>query len=321
MKSPKATPVKPSNVTVEKFYTDHAGPLGLKLLTGGGSLNRLIQEPTVNRPGLALAGFRRYFANKRVQVLGAVETSYLRSMEQDLRRQRYNELFRYKIPCVVLCRGIRPEPEFLIAADDRGVPVFQTELVTMKFISQATLALEQLFAPRTQIHGCMVDIQGIGVIIQGESGIGKSEAVLGLLERGHSLVCDDIVCLTVADGKELFGTGKTITRNLMEVRGIGIIDVAALFGVAAIRAEKRVDLAVTLKVWEKAGEIDRLGLDQGYANYLGIDIPHMDLPVRPGRDIARVIEVAALHTKLKLSGVNPAEDLQRRLILQMNPRL
>ena len=237
MKSPKATPVKPSNVTVEKFYTDHAGPLGLKLLTGANSLNRLIQEPTVNRPGLALAGFRRYFANKRVQVLGAVETSYLRSMEPELRRQRYNELFRYKIPCVVLCRGIRPEPEFLAAADDRGVPVFQTGLVTMKFISQATLALEQLFAPRTQIHGCMVDIQGIGVIIQGESGIGKSEAVLGLLERGHSLVCDDIVCLTLADGKELFGTGKTITRNLMEVRGIGIIDVAALFGVAAIRAE------------------------------------------------------------------------------------
>lgn len=321
MKPPKAPPMKPSHVTVEKFYTDHAGPLGLKLLTGGNSMDRPILEPTVNRPGLALAGFRRYFANKRVQVLGAVETSYLASIEADLRRQRYRDLFRQKIPCVILCRGLRPEPEFLAAADDRGVPVFQTELVTMTFINKATLALEQLFAPRTQIHGCMVDIHGIGVVIQGESGIGKSEAVLGLLERGHSLVCDDVVCLTLADGKELLGTGKALTRNLMEVRGIGIIDVAALFGVAAIRSEKRVDLVVTLKAWEKAGEIDRLGLDQGHVNLLGLDIPHMDLPVRPGRDIARVIEVAALHTKLKLSGVNPAEDLQRRLMMQMNPRL
>jgi len=313
--------MKPSNVTVEKFYTDHAGPLGLKLLTGGNHLDRLILEPTVNRPGLALAGFRRYFANKRLQVLGAVETSYLRSIDPGLRRQRYAELFRRKIPCLVLCRGIRPEPELLSAADGRGVPVFQSGLVTMKFINLATLALEQLFAPRTQIHGCMVDIQGIGVVIQGESGIGKSEAVLGLLERGHSLVCDDVVCLTLADGRELFGTGKALTRNLMEVRGIGIIDVAALFGVSAIRAEKRVDLVVTLKTWEKAGEIDRLGIDQAHVNLLGIDIPHMDLPVRPGRDIARVIEVAALHTKLKLSGINPAEDLQRRLLMQMNPRL
>ncbi len=148
------------------------------------------------------------------------------------------------------------------------MPVFQTGLVTMKFINLATLALDNLFAPRTQIHGCMVDIQGIGVIIQGESGIGKSEAVLGLLERGHSLVCDDVVCLTIADGRELMGTGKAITRNLMEVRGIGIIDVAALFGIAAIRAEMRVDLVVNLKAWEKAGDIDRLGLEQSLVDLL-----------------------------------------------------
>jgi HPr kinase/phosphorylase len=201
------------------------------------------------------------------------------------------------------------------------VPVFQTGLVTMKFINLATIALDNLFAPRTQVHGCMVDIQGIGVIIQGESGIGKSEAVLGLLERGHSLVCDDIVQLTIQDGRELVGTGKAITRNLMEVRGIGIIDVAALFGIAAIRSEMRVDLVVTLKAWEKAGDIERLGIEQRQMDLLGIQVPHMDLPVRPGRDIARLIEVAALHTKLRLNGVNPAEDLQRRLMMQMNPRL
>ena len=186
---------------------------------------------------------------------------------------------------------------------------------------QPALAVEQMGAGAARTPRCMVGSAAMGLVSQGERGLGKSEARLGLLERGHSLVCDDIVCLTLADGKELFGTGKTITRNLMEVRGIGIIDVAALFGVAAIRAEKRVDLAVTLKAWEKAGEIDRLGLDQGHANFLGIDIPHMDLPVRPGRDIARVVEVAALHTKLKLSGINPAEDLKWRLMRQLNTRL
>lgn len=313
--------MNPSTVTVEKFYTDHAASLGLKLLAGAGGLKRQIQEPTVNRPGLALAGFKRYFAPKRVQVIGNVETSYLRSIDAALRKQRYEELFHHRIPCVVLCRDIRPEKAMLTMAEERDVPVFQTGLVTMKFINLATLALDNLFAPRTQIHGCMVDIQGIGVIIQGESGIGKSEAVLGLLERGHSLVCDDVVCLTITDGRELMGTGKAITRNLMEVRGIGIIDVAALFGIAAIRAEMRVDLVVNLKAWEKAGDIDRLGLEQSHVDLLGIQVPTMDLPVRPGRDIARLIEVAALHTKLKLNGVNPAEDLQRRMLMQMNPRL
>ena len=306
---------------MDRFYTNHATPLGLQLIAGAGGLNRTILEPTVNRPGLVLAGFHRYFAGKRVQVIGNVETSYLRSLPSETRHQRYSQLFRQRIPCVVLCRNIEADKKMIQTAEEQNVPVFQTGLVTMKFINLATLALENLFAPKTQIHGCMVDIQGIGVIIQGESGIGKSEAVLGLLERGHSLVCDDIVCLTIQDGRELVGTGKAITRNLMEVRGIGIIDVASLFGIAAIRSEMRVDLVVTLKSWDKAGEIDRLGLDQNYVDLLGLPVAHMDLPVRPGRDIARLIEVAAFHTKLKLNGVNPAEDLQRRLMLQMNPRL
>jgi HPr kinase/phosphorylase len=284
-------------------------------------LNRLIREPTINRPGLALSGFFSYFAVKRIQVLGAAELSYLKSLSVATLKERARGLLSRNMPCLVIARNAPVPSAILDAAAEFETPVLRTNMITMKFINAATILLETDFAPSTTEHGSMVSILGVGTLVRGASGIGKSEAVLGLLERGHSLVCDDIVCLTVADGKELFGTGKTITRNLMEVRGIGIIDVAALFGVAAIRAEKRVDLAVTLKVWEKAGEIDRLGLDQGYAKFLGIDIPHMDLPVRPGRDIARVIEVAALHTKLKLSGINPAEDLQRRLMMQMNPRL
>jgi len=187
----------------------------------------------------------------------------------------------------------------------------------MKFINLATLALEELFAPRTQIHGSMVDIQGVGVIIQGESGIGKSEAVLGLLERGHSLVTDDITRLTLVDGRKLIGTGKELTRNLMEVRGIGIIDVAAMFGVAAIRPDKLVDLVVTLKVWEQMQEVDRLGMEERFTELLGVNVPHMEIPVRHGRDLARLIEVAAFQTKLRLSGINPARELSRRLTQAM----
>lgn len=305
-------------VTVERFYTGHASLLGLKLLAGAKGLKRIIREPTVNRPGLALAGFRKYFAPRRVQVIGNVETSYLRSLGPDLRRQRYAELFSWKIPCVILCRGLKPDQDLLRAAEQRDIPVFQTGLVTMKFINQATIALEALFAPRTQIHGSMVDIQGIGVVIQGESGIGKSEAVLGLLERGHSLVTDDITRLTLVDGRKLIGTGKELTRNLMEVRGIGIIDVAAMFGVASIRPEKQVDLVVTLRAWEKMEEVDRLGMEERHTEFLGVKVPLMEIPVRPGRDLARLIEVAAFQTKLRFNGINPARELSERLTRAMN---
>lgn len=309
--------MNPVPVTVHKFYTEHSSVLGLHLLAGATGLKKLIREPTVNRPGLALAGFRKYFAPRRVQVIGNVETAYLRSLDAGLRRQRYAELFGWRIPCVVLCRGIKPDKDFLQAAEKAATPVLQTGLVTMKFINLATLALEGLFALRTQVHGSMVDIQGVGVIIQGESGIGKSEAVLGLLERGHSLVTDDITRLTLVDGRKLIGTGKELTRNLMEVRGIGIIDVAAMFGVGSIRPEKQVDLVVTLRVWEQVQEVDRLGLEERCTELLGINVPHMEIPVRPGRDLARLIEVAAFQTKLRLNGINPARELSRRMTQSM----
>lgn len=309
--------MNPPPVTVQKFYTEQASVLGLHLLAGATGLKRVIREPTVNRPGLALAGFRKYFAPRRVQVIGNVETAYLRAMEPALRRQRYSELFGWRFPCAVLCRGIKPDRDFLRAAEKAGTPVLQTSLVTMKFINLATLALEALFAPRTQVHGSMVDIQGVGVVIQGESGIGKSEAVLGLLERRHSLVTDDITRLTLVDGRKLIGTGKELTRNLMEVRGIGIIDVAAMFGVASIRPEKQVDLVVTLKAWEQMQEVDRLGLEERYIELLGVKVPHMEIPVRPGRDLARLIEVAAFQTKLRLNGLNAAKELSQRLTQAM----
>ena len=249
--------------------------------------------------------------------MGHAEVYYLRSLRQEERVARYAYLFAYKIPCVVFSRGLKPDREFLNAAAEAVVPIFQTPLVTMKFINKATLELEMMFAPRSSEMGCMVDILGVGVIIRGESGIGKSESVLALIERGYSLVADDVVKATLVDGREVLCTSSELTRNHMEVRGIGIINVAQMFGVKAIRKEKALDLIVSLKPWDEVKDVDRLGMEQEFIQVLGVDIPHVTLPVRPGRDIARLIEVAAFQIKLRKSGYNAAEELNNRLLAQM----
>ena len=307
-------------VTVEQFFKEHTEALQIRRL-GGGELTskRIIREPTVNRPGLALSGFTRYFAYKRVQVMGHAEVYYLRSLRPEERQARYAYLFAYKIPCIVFSRGMKPDQEFLAAAEQAGVPIFQTPQVTMKFINLATLALETIFAPHATELGSMVDILGVGVIIRGESGIGKSEAVLALIERGYSLVADDVVKAMLVDGKEILCTSSEITRNHMEVRGIGIINVAAMFGIKSIRKEKSLDLVISLKVWNDVKDVDRLGMEQEFVTILGVQIPHITIPVRPGRDLARLIEVAAFQTKLNKSGYNAAQELNKRLIAQMAP--
>ena len=305
------------SVTVGQFFKEHGESLEMKLVSDGRGFDRVIREPTVNRPGLALSGFTRYFAYKRIQVMGHAEVYYLREQRQEDREARYAYLFAYKIPCVVFSRNLKPDKEFLAAAEQSGVPVFQTPLVTMKFINKATLDLEMMFAPRTSEHGCMIDILGIGVIIKGESGIGKSEAVLQLIERGYSLVADDVVKAVLVDGRDVLCTSSELTRDHMEVRGIGIINVAQMFGVKAIRKDKNLDLIVTLKSWDDVKDVDRLGMEQEFVKVLGVDVPHVVIPVRPGRDISRLIEVASFQVKLRKSGYNAAEDLNKRLLAQM----
>jgi HPr kinase/phosphorylase len=304
-------------VTVERFYTEHASALEVHLVAGASGLKRPIREPTVNRPGLVLSGFTRYFAFKRIQTIGNAEAYFLKSLPEEERIKRYATLFKFKIPCVVYSRNLHPDKLFLKAAEEAQVPIFRCPMVTMKFINLATLALEMMFAPRGTEMGSMVDILGVGVILRGESGIGKSESVLALIERGYSLVADDITKVTLVDGREVVGTSAEVTRNHMEVRGIGIINVAAMFGVRSIRHEKKVDLVVTLKSWNEVEDVDRLGIEQEFVQILGIDVPHITIPVRPGRDLARLIEVAAFQTKLKSSGYNPAKELNDRLISRM----
>src|SRR5439155_15310447 len=293
-------------VTVESFYDSHAEKLQMKLEGPRVGFHRKIREPTINRPGLALSGFYSYFAEKRVQVLGAAEQSYLKSLQRSIRVQRFRELCAQKIPCLVTSRGAHLEQELLRVAEKEQVAVFRTPLVTMRFINAATIAMEMDFSPSVTEFGSMVDILGVGVLIRGPSGIGKSECVLGLIERGYSLVADDVTRVKSLEGRELVATAPELTRYHMEVRGIGIINVASIFGIGSIRIEKRVDLVVTLQDWQELEEVDRIGLDQGYYEILKLQVPHISIPVRPGRAIARLIEVAAMDQKLKGLGRNSA---------------
>lgn len=304
-------------ITVERFYTEQAQSLELKLVAGAAGLKRIIREPTVNRPGLALAGFTRYFAHKRIQAVGNAEAHFLKTLSEEERHKRYTNLFSFRLPGVVFSRKLHPDKLFLRCAEEAGVPIFITPMITMKFINLATLALEMLFAPRGTEIGSMVDILGVGVIIRGESGIGKSESVLALIERGYSLVSDDVTRVTLIDGRDVVGTSAELTRNHMEVRGIGIINVASMFGVRSIRHDKRVDLVVSLRNWNEVPDVDRLGMEQEFVKILGVPVPHITIPVRPGRDLARLIEVAAFQTKLKSAGYNPAKELNDRLVAQM----
>lgn len=312
----KSVPV----VTVESFYNSHAEKLQMKLEGPRVGFHRKIREPTINRPGLALSGFYSYFAEKRVQVLGAAENTYLKSLSPKIRINRFRGLCAQKIPCLVVSRGAHLDPRLLVVAAGQKIAVFRTPMITMKFINAATIALEVDFSPTVTEFGSMVDILGVGVLIRGASGIGKSECCLGLIERGYSLVADDVTRITSLEGRELMATAPPLTRNHMEVRGIGIINVANIFGIGSIRVEKRLDLVVTLKDWQELEEVDRIGLDQEFYEILNLPVPHVTIPVRPGRDIARLIEVAAMDQKLKGLGQNSAVDFNTKLLNLMEPK-
>jgi HPr kinase/phosphorylase len=301
-------------VTVDNFFNDYAKTLQLKLEGSQVGFSRRIREPTINRPGLALAGFYEYFAEKRVQVLGAAEQSYLKSLSARQRQARFRALCEQKIPCIVASRGFHLAPEMLAIAEKAEIAVFRTPMITMKFINAATIALELAFSPTVTEFGSMVDILGVGVLIRGASGVGKSEAVLGLIERGYSLVADDVTRIKSVEGRELMATAPDLTRYHMEVRGIGIINVVSIFGIGAIRTEKRLDLVVTLKDWNELEEVDRIGLDRELYEILKIQVPHITIPIRPGRDIARLIEVAAMDEKLKALGLNSALEFNDKLL-------
>ncbi len=316
----KPSGIRVPHITVGHFYANHAEELGLRLEGSSRGLNRLIREPTINRPGLALSGFFRYFAMKRIQVLGSAELSYLKSLPPATLRERLRAFFGKNMPCLIIARNA-PVPEaMLTAASEFETPIFRTNMITMKFINAATILLEFDFAPSASEHGSMVDILGIGTLVRGASGIGKSECVLGLIERGYSLVSDDVTRFRSIEGRELLGMSDNLSRYHMEVRGIGIINIASMFGAGAVRAQKRLDFVVTLKDWHEVENVDRIGLDRENYEILKIKIPHVTLPVRTGRDLARLVEVAALDQKLKDMGENSAVEFNQKLLHMISER-
>ena len=308
---------KPLTVSVEHFHTQHAARLQLKLVAGQDGMGRLSRAGAVTRLGMALTGFIKYFAYRRVQLIGKSEISYFQSLDPETRQARIRAILDKKIPCIVFSRDNRPPSIILKEAQKAKVPVFISPIPTPRLVNLITLCLEEDFAPSTSEHGSMVDIMGVGVLIRGESGVGKSECALGLVERGYSLVSDDVTRLRLLEGRELMATSAEVTRTFMEVRGIGIINVAAIFGGRAIRTEKRLDLVVSLEEWDKVEEIERTGLDQQFYEILGLKIPLVRIPIRPGRDLAGLVQVAALDQKMKTMGQFSALEFNEKLMSRL----
>tara|TARA_R110002096_G_scaffold403766_4_gene601394 strand:+ start:33344 stop:34231 length:888 start_codon:yes stop_codon:yes gene_type:complete len=292
----------------------------MRLIGDQSGFDRKIREPTINRPGLALSGYYDYFAYMRIQVLGKAERSYLKQLDPAEAKSRFKEFCEQDIPCIIISRGDTLSDELLDIANKRGVSVFRTTMVTMNFINAATIQLEWEFAPTATVHGCMVDVMGIGVLIRGNSGTGKSECVLSLLRRGSSLVADDMVLFRNLENRELVGESPELGRSHMEVRGLGIINVGALFGVGSIRLEKRLNLVCTLRIATDMGEVDRLGMEQKKYQLLGLRVPEVEIPVAPGRDLAQLVEVAALDQKLRSFGYNSAVEFNKKLLKIMRER-
>ena len=294
------------NKVIEKF--------NLKNLTPEVDTKKIIIRQTdVNRPALQFAGYFEYFDYSRIQLIGKVEYSYLKMHDDDYIREMTEKIFKAGIPCMIFCRGLEPRPLFMELGNKYGVPVLATDDGTSSFFSELNRFLKIELAPRISIHGVLVDVFGEGVLITGESGIGKSEAALELVRRGHRLVTDDVVEIRKINEHTLIGTSPDITRYFIEVRGIGIIDVKALYGVECVKEKQQIDLVIKLEDWKKENEYDRLGLEDEYAEFLGNKVACHSLPIRPGRNLAVICETAAVNHRQKKMGYNAAQELYRRV--------
>ena len=276
-----------------------------------------IDTSDVNRPGLPFAGFWEHFADERPQILGLVETSYLHSLDPETRKMRLQQFVSYDLPCIVICRRLEGMDDLIQMAAARKIPVYRSDVDTTKLVMDMIYFLNNHLAPRMTMHGVLAEVYGVGVLLTGESGVGKSEAALELVKRGHRLVADDVVDVRRVSENRLIGEAPEMVRNLMEIRGIGIIDVATMFGIGSVMRSKSIDMIVHLEHWVEGKEYDRLGLDDKTHEILGVQVPWLLLPIRPGRNVAVVLEVAARNLMLKQQGYSAAKELEKRMIARM----
>ncbi len=279
---------------------------------------KMVTLPDINRPALQLSGYFEHFDQKRVQLIGNVEHGYLKQLIVKQRLDIYKKFFAYDIPCVIFCRDLAPGEDCIQIAKENGVPVLQTDRSTSEFMAELIYTLKSELAPMITIHGVLVDVYGEGLLIMGESGIGKSEAALELIRRGHRLVTDDAVEIRKINDHTLVGTSPKMTRHLIELRGIGIIDVKSLYGVECVKEKQNIDLVIKLEDWKKENDYDRLGMDEEYIEFLGNKVVCHSLPIRPGRNLAVICETAAVNHRQKKMGYNAAKELYRRVQENMN---
>lgn len=308
---------KVEGVSVDKIITI----LGLKNYTEElDTKQRFITTADVNRPALQLSGYLEHFEQSRTQIIGNVEYAFIQQMSDEEKKARYNEFLKFDIPCVIFARDLEPDEIFLEVAKENQVSVLGTSCSTSAFMAELIHTLGEQLAPCISIHGVLVDVYGEGLLITGESGIGKSEAALELIRRGHRLVTDDVVEIRKVDDHTLIGTSPDITRYFIELRGIGIIDVKALYGVECVKEKQQIDLVIKLEDWQKDAEYDRLGLEEEYIEYLGNKVVCHSLPIRPGRNLAVICETAAVNYRQKKMGYNAAKELYRRVQENINKR-
>jgi HPr kinase/phosphorylase len=272
-----------------------------------------ITQPDINRPALQMAGYFEHYEATRLQIIGFVEYTYMEAMTEERKNKIYNQLLSYPIPCIVFSRELHPDPLFLQIAKEKNVPILMTKKATSAFMAEIIRWLNVMLAPCISVHGVLVDVYGEGVLITGESGIGKSEAALELIKRGHRLVSDDVVEIRKVSDDTLIGNAPDITKHFIELRGIGIIDVKTLFGVSSVKDTQSIDLVICLEDWNKDKEYDRLGLEEEYTDYLGNKVVCHNIPIRPGRNLAIICESAAVNHRQKKMGYNAAQELYTRV--------
>ena len=275
--------------------------------------HKKITTPDVNRPALQLAGYFEHFAADRVQIIGYVESTYLSDMSSEKKEQVYTQLLSYDIPCIVFSSDLKPDEQLMRIAGERQIPVLQSHKSTSAFMAELIRWLNVQLAPMISIHGVLVDVYGEGVLIMGESGIGKSEAALELVKRGHRLVTDDVVEIRKVSDETLIGSAPDITRHFIELRGIGIVDIQTLFGFASVRETQSIDLVIKLEDWDRDREYDRLGLEEEYTEFLGNKVACHSIPIRPGRNLAIICESATVNYRQKKMGYNAAQELYKRV--------
>lgn len=306
-------------LTVAELLQSKRASLALELLTDERGLDRVIPGPEISSPGLVLTGYTERFPADRMQVLGETEVSFLESLDEERRRAAVEAFLSFDIPVVFITKGQDAPAPLVAVANARGTPVVRTELKTAEFYTRAKPFLEERFAPSTTMHGSLADVYGVGLLFTGVSGVGKSEAVLDLVERGHRLVADDLVLISRRGNEILIGKGHELQRHHMEIRGVGIIDIREMFGIRAIRQQKRVEVVVRLEVWDEHAVYDRTGLDARSTDVLGVPVPTVTIPLVPGKNITVVCEVVAMNHLLKYAGVNSAERFNERLQQRMRP--